>query len=124
MPAQPAQPAPAKPSSTSGTRRSSPDSGPHAQPPSKREKLEKKASAELANFVVRVMNKHKAQMSHDDFKHEARKVTKILMEKERKGGAFDPQKLIELSQHKKAKIAQFIDDYMTKLLARQSAVSS
>ncbi|KAJ2479802.1 hypothetical protein IWW56_002863 [Coemansia sp. RSA 2131] len=120
----PAQPALAKPPSTSGTRRSSPDSGPHAQPPSKREKLEKKASTELANFVVRAMNKHKAQMSHDDFKHEARKVTKILMEKERKGGAFDPLKLIELSQHKKAKIAQFIDDYMTRLLARQSAINS
>ncbi|KAJ2349801.1 histone methyltransferase set2, partial [Coemansia erecta] len=109
-------------SSGGGTRRSSPDSGPQHQQqqnPAKREKLEKKASAELANFVVRAMNKYKAQMSHDDFKHEARKVTKILMEKERKAGAFDPHKLIDLSQHKKAKITQFIADYMTRLLARQ-----
>ncbi|KAJ2304737.1 histone methyltransferase set2, partial [Coemansia sp. RSA 2705] len=105
--------------SSAGARRSSPDSG--ALPPAaKRERLEKKAASELASFVVRAMNRYKAQMSHDEFKHEARKLSKILLEKERRGGAFDPQKLVELSAHKRAKIKQFVADYMGKLLARQS----
>ncbi|KAJ2516885.1 hypothetical protein H4217_004307 [Coemansia sp. RSA 1939] len=90
-----------------------------ATPLAKREKLEKKATSELAAFVVRIMSKYKDQLGHGDFKHEARKVTKILMEKERKAAGFDPQKLIELSQHKKTKIKQFIVDYASRLIDRQ-----
>ncbi|KAJ2653340.1 hypothetical protein IWW40_000393 [Coemansia sp. RSA 1250] len=115
------KPAASQPASNGsiGSRRPSPDSGTASeQPHAKRERLEKKAANELANFVVKTMTKYKSQMSHDDFKHEARKVTKILLEKERKA-AFDPNKLIDLSQHKRAKIKQFVSDYMTKLLARQ-----
>ncbi|KAJ2807693.1 hypothetical protein H4R20_001174 [Coemansia guatemalensis] len=93
------------------------------QPPAKREKLEKKATSELASFVVREMSKFKSQVGHDEFKHEARKITKILMEKERKADAFDPLKLIDLSHHKKTKIKQFVTDYMTKLVARQPSVT-
>ncbi|KAJ2617299.1 hypothetical protein H4S08_000400 [Coemansia sp. RSA 1365] len=95
----------------------------HQQPPAKREKLEKKATSELASFVVRTMSKFKSQVGHDEFKHEARKITKILMEKERKADGFDPHKLIELSQHKKTKIKQFITDYMAKFVARQPSVA-
>ncbi|KAJ2852584.1 hypothetical protein IWW36_000213 [Coemansia brasiliensis] len=120
------QPAAALPASNSGvgSRRPSPDPGTaHEQPQAKRERLEKKAANELANFVVKTMTKYKSQMSHDEFKHEARKITKILLEKERKA-AFDPSKLIDLSQHKRAKIKQFVADYMAKLLARQDRNSS
>ncbi|KAJ2810677.1 hypothetical protein FBU31_007934, partial [Coemansia sp. 'formosensis'] len=53
-------------------------------PAAKREKLEKKATSELAAFVVKAMTKYKGQLGHDDFKHEAKKITKVLMEKERK----------------------------------------
>ncbi|KAJ2380966.1 hypothetical protein GGI23_007684, partial [Coemansia sp. RSA 2559] len=83
---------------------SSVSSSAEAVPPAKREKLEKKATSELATFVVRAMSKYKDQLGHEEFKHEARKVTKVLMEKERKAAGFDPQRLIELSQHKKTKI--------------------
>ncbi|KAJ1733202.1 hypothetical protein LPJ61_001677 [Coemansia biformis] len=100
-------------------RRNSPDSG-LEQPAAKRERLEKRAMAELANFVVRAMSKHKDQVGHEGFKHEARKITKILMEKERKAAAFDPQRLVELGPHKKAKIRQFVADYMEKLATRQA----
>ncbi|KAJ2712138.1 hypothetical protein H4R19_002910 [Coemansia spiralis] len=101
------------------TRRSSPDSAGAQQPAAKREKLEKRAVSEVANFVVRAMSKHKDAVGHDEFKHEARKITKILMEKERKAESFDPQRLIDLSQHKKTKIRQFVADYMAKLATRQ-----
>ncbi|KAJ2594898.1 hypothetical protein H4R99_005568 [Coemansia sp. RSA 1722] len=90
----------------------------------KREKLEKKATAELAAFVVRAMSKYKSRMDHDQFKHEARKITKILMEKERKTPPFDPLKLIELSQHKKTKIKQFISDYVSRLTNRRPDTDS
>ncbi|KAJ1955220.1 histone methyltransferase set2 [Linderina pennispora] len=101
------------PSSLSG----SPSTGPGG--PARREKLEKKATAELAAYVVRQMNKYKSQMGHDEFKHEARKITKILMEKERKLPGFDPMKLIGLSAHKKAKVKQFVSEYMVRLVGRR-----
>ncbi|KAJ2799721.1 hypothetical protein H4R21_003450, partial [Coemansia helicoidea] len=101
------------------TRRSSPDSG-TAQPAAKREKLEKRAMSEIASLVVRAMSKHKDAVGHDEFKHEARKITKILMEKERKSESFDPQRLIDLNQHKKTKIKQFVADYLAKLATRQA----
>ncbi|KAJ1666901.1 hypothetical protein EV178_001815 [Coemansia sp. RSA 1646] len=94
-----------------------------AVPPAKREKLEKKATSELAAFVVRAMSKYKGQLGHEEFKHEARKITKVLMEKERKAAGFDPHKLIELSQHKKTKIRQFIADYVNRLIDRQQSPS-
>ncbi|KAJ2427271.1 histone methyltransferase set2, partial [Coemansia sp. RSA 2531] len=87
-------------------------------------KLEKKATSELAAFVVKAMTKYKGQLGHDDFKHEAKKITKVLMEKERKSSSFDPAKLIDLGQHKKAKIKQFVIDYMSKLVSRRSNVGS
>ncbi|KAJ2703697.1 hypothetical protein H4218_000163 [Coemansia sp. IMI 209128] len=93
-------------------------------PAAKREKLEKKATSELAAFVVKAMAKYKGQLGHDDFKHEAKKITKVLMEKERKSSSFDPAKLIDLGQHKKAKIKQFVVDYMSKLVSRRSNVAS
>ncbi|KAJ2493835.1 hypothetical protein IWW37_000221 [Coemansia sp. RSA 2050] len=93
-------------------------------PAAKREKLEKKATSELAAFVVKAMAKYKGQLGHDDFKHEAKKITKVLMEKERKSSSFDPAKLIDLGQHKKAKIKQFVVDYMSKLVSRRSNVGS
>ncbi|KAI9502799.1 hypothetical protein BX070DRAFT_225627 [Coemansia spiralis] len=89
-------------------------------PPAKREKLEKKATSELAAFVVRILSKYKDQLDHEQFKHEARKITKVLMEKERKAAGFDPHKLIELSQHKKTKIKQFVADYIARIAGRQS----
>ncbi|KAJ2856700.1 hypothetical protein J3B02_001452 [Coemansia erecta] len=90
----------------------------------KREKLEKKATAELAAFVVRAMSKYKTKLDHDQFKHEARKITKILMEKERKTPPFDPVKLIDMSQHRKTKIKQFIADYVSRLASRRSDADS
>ncbi|KAJ1812074.1 histone methyltransferase set2 [Coemansia sp. RSA 2598] len=90
----------------------------------KREKLEKKATAELAAFVVRAMSKYKTKLDHDQFKHEARKITKILMEKERKTPPFDPLKLIEMNQHKKTKIKQFIADYVARLTSRRCDADS
>ncbi|KAJ2870146.1 hypothetical protein GGH93_005797 [Coemansia aciculifera] len=93
-------------------------------PAAKREKLEKKATSELAAFVVKAMTKYKGQLGHDDFKHEAKKITKVLMEKERKSTSFDPAKLIDLGQHKKTKIKQFVADYMSKLVNRRSNVGS
>ncbi|KAJ2465985.1 hypothetical protein GGI02_004524, partial [Coemansia sp. RSA 2322] len=90
----------------------------------KREKLEKKATSELAAFVVRAMGKYKSQLNHDDFKHEAKKITKILMEKERKSSAFDPLKLVDLGQHKKSKIKQFVLDYMSRLVSKRSNATS
>ncbi|KAJ1894694.1 hypothetical protein LPJ66_005038, partial [Kickxella alabastrina] len=104
--------------SSSAARRGSPTSAQSAIS-AKRDKLEKKATAELAAFVVRAMAKYKGQLGHDDFKHEARKITKILMEKERKLSPFDPMKLIDMSQHKKTKVRQFVWDYMAKLVGRR-----
>ncbi|KAJ1965494.1 hypothetical protein GGI12_000716 [Dipsacomyces acuminosporus] len=95
-----------------------------AMPAAKREKIEKKATAELATFVVRTLNKYKGQMDHTEFKHEAKKITKILMEKERKSSSFDPLKLVELSTHKKTKIKQFVTDYMTKIADRKTGAES
>ncbi|KAJ2723877.1 hypothetical protein GGI07_002340 [Coemansia sp. Benny D115] len=115
---------PASNDSTSGL---SPHNSPRKITPmsaAKREKLEKKATSELAAFVVRAMSKYKGQLDHDEFKHEARKITKILMEKERKTPPFDPLKLIELSQHKKTKIKQFVADYMNKLVSRRTDAGS
>ncbi|KAJ2162624.1 hypothetical protein GGF46_000497 [Coemansia sp. RSA 552] len=111
---------PSASSSGSGTRRASPDSGQQEPPAAKREKQEKKALSELATFVVKVMSKYRSQVGHDDFKREARKITKILMEKERKGGTFDPQRLIDMGQHKKTKIKQFVAGYMDKFMVRQA----
>ncbi|KAJ2784393.1 hypothetical protein GGI15_002259 [Coemansia interrupta] len=107
---------------SSGTHTSLRRDSPSEEPSStRRDKLEKKAQSELAAFVVRAMSKYKSQLGHEEFKHEARKITKVLMEKERKGPQpFDPQKLIELSHHKKTKIKQFVADYMTKLVNRRS----
>ncbi|KAJ1947123.1 hypothetical protein FBU59_001911 [Linderina macrospora] len=109
--------------STPGSITGSPAAGPGG--PARREKLEKKATAELAAYVVRQMNKYKSQMAHDEFKHEARKITKILMEKERKLPGFDPVKLIVLTAHKKAKVKQFVSEYMMRLAGRRgSSLSS
>lgn len=83
---------------------------------SKSAKLEKKATSEVAAFVVRAMSKFKDQLGHEEFKREAKKITKILMEKERKSSSFDPARLCELGQHKKTKIKQFVADYVSKLL--------
>ncbi|KAJ2747985.1 hypothetical protein GGI20_000072 [Coemansia sp. BCRC 34301] len=93
-------------------------------PAAKREKLEKKATSELAAFVVKALAKYKSQLGHDDFKHEAKKITKVLMEKERKSSSFDPAKLIDLGQHKRAKIKQFVADYMSRLASKRSNVGS
>ncbi|KAJ2335633.1 hypothetical protein GGI00_001258, partial [Coemansia sp. RSA 2681] len=93
-------------------------------PAAKREKLEKKATSELAAFVVKALAKYKGQLGHDDFKHEAKKITRVLMEKERKSSSFDPAKLIDLGQHKKAKIKQFVADYMSRLVSKRSNVGS
>ncbi|KAJ1917891.1 hypothetical protein H4219_002935 [Mycoemilia scoparia] len=82
------------------------------------EALEKRAKSQLAEFVVKHFSNYKADIPHDKFKHEARKVTNILMEKEHKSASYSPEKLINMDSNKKGKIKEFIKSYVQKLLSR------
>ncbi|OMJ18877.1 hypothetical protein AYI70_g5079 [Smittium culicis] len=91
------------------------------------EHLEKKATANLAKVVVKVLMKQGLDyMDKDDFKHEAKKITKILFEKEKKSAAskkkdVDFKLLIDISSTKSKKISEFISSYATRLKEKKTS---
>ncbi|OMJ23433.1 Histone-lysine N-methyltransferase, H3 lysine-36 specific [Smittium culicis] len=91
------------------------------------EHLEKKATANLAKVVVKVLMKQGLDfMDKDDFKHEAKKITKILFEKEKKSASskkkeVDFKLLIDISSTKSKKIGEFISTYATRLKEKKSS---
>ncbi|OLY84615.1 hypothetical protein AYI68_g1219 [Smittium mucronatum] len=89
-------------------------------------KLEKKATANLAKIVVNIMVKMGVDfLEKEDFKHEARKITRILFEKEKKSAvakkkSVDFDSLIEISSTKSKKISEFIHTYISKLKEKKA----
>ncbi|PVU92727.1 hypothetical protein BB561_003651 [Smittium simulii] len=91
----------------------------------KKHSQEKKATSTIATHVVKALTRKLLDLDKDQFKHEAKKITKILFEKEKKfcevnNKEFNPKHLIELSAHKIKKINDFITVYLDKLVASKS----
>ncbi|KAJ1677532.1 hypothetical protein EV182_005971, partial [Spiromyces aspiralis] len=79
----------------------------------------------VADLVVKLLSQHKSTLfTHESFKHEARKITKIVMEKEHKSPNYDPQRLIDMGSSKQTKIHEFVKTYVQRLLERSTAATT
>eukprot|EP00833_Pecoramyces_ruminatium_P011338 jgi/Orpsp1_1/1185370/evm.model.c7180000093440.2 len=75
----------------------------------KTEKL-KKLRQEISSIVIRQLSKYEIKSNHEKFKHYARKITHIIMDKESKGMNISD----EVSKTMKKKIKDFTIKYMEK----------
>jgi len=84
----------------------------HTIPMSNEEKSEKlkKLRQEISSIVVGQLSKYEIKSNHDKFKHYARKITHIIMEKESKNLTIAD----EISKTMKKKIKVFTSQYMEK----------
>ncbi|KAJ1958657.1 hypothetical protein IWQ62_004864 [Dispira parvispora] len=74
----------------------------------------------VARVVTKYLSKYKADFDKEQFKKEARKITRIVLEKERRSSSFTSDKLLDMSMSKRAKIKIFVDEYAQKLLTKQT----
>ncbi|KAJ1970511.1 hypothetical protein H4R35_005820 [Dimargaris xerosporica] len=77
---------------------------------------ELQAKDAMANVVIRCFSRYKSQLDRDTFKREARKITRILLEKEYRAPGFSFAKLLDMPSTKRVKVKQFVDEYAQKLL--------
>ncbi|KAJ1657296.1 hypothetical protein IWQ61_003287 [Dispira simplex] len=74
----------------------------------------------VARVVTKYLSKYKANFDKEQFKKEARKITRIVLEKERRSSSFTFDKLVDMPASKRAKIKIFVDEYAQKVLTKQT----
>ncbi|KAJ1977374.1 hypothetical protein H4R34_003605 [Dimargaris verticillata] len=85
---------------------------------------ELQAKDAMANVVIRCFSRYKSQLDRDTFKREARKITRILLEKEYRAPGFTFAKLLDMPSTKRVKVKQFVDEYAQKLLRQHRPAQS
>lgn len=95
------------------------------KPPRKHQtKEEKEANKEkrllklIGSVVVKCMSKYAKQLDHDQFKKNAKELTHVIAEKEKKSSSYKEGKLDSLSDEKAAKIKKFVKEYIAKVLRK------
>lgn len=73
----------------------------------------------IGPIVVKCMSKYQSQLEHNTFKKQAKKLTHLIAEKEKKSSSYEKSKYDSLSDEKSEKIKKFVKEYVNKLIKRK-----
>ncbi|KAI0790974.1 hypothetical protein C8Q75DRAFT_716161 [Abortiporus biennis] len=108
----------AKTDKTSSSSKKSSSKHKKQTPEEKEANKEKRLLKLVGAVVVKCMSKYQSKMDHDTFKKQAKELTCIIAEKEKKSSSYKEGKLDSLSDEKTAKIKKFAKEYIVKVLRK------
>ncbi|ORX79705.1 hypothetical protein K493DRAFT_271030 [Basidiobolus meristosporus CBS 931.73] len=83
-----------------------------------KEELLRDLRSGISEIVIKCLSKYKEKLGHEVFKKQARKITHILLEKEKRASSFERGVLREMNESVRSKIKKFVKEYVSKLLDR------
>ncbi|KAK9722595.1 hypothetical protein K7432_002585 [Basidiobolus ranarum] len=72
----------------------------------------------ISEIVVKCLSKYKEKLDHEVFKKQARRITHILLEKEKRTTSFEKGVLRDMNDSVRSKIKKFVKEYVGKLLEK------